>query len=545
MASNKRILIVDDQQDLREQLAKLLSRSTKKNETVSLVRQMRSRLLGLGSAPAEQDSDDEPERGGYEVETASQGQEAFEKVRKSLEAGKPYAALFLDMRMPPGWDGLETAKRIREVDRLVEIVIMTAYADHDQETIAQSVGSPDKLLYIKKPFQSEEIFQLALCLTSKWSAEEDERHRKGWLEGLIRSMSKIKGSKTDKAGEICSSVLKALLTFMNSQKGFIASLSIADRKWKLEHASNIDQAEAASFISSNSGTLTESRTTQCVGGKYLLPLKREGYSAVAVIYDVTTPSDPEWYKLLSLLVMTASEVLSSASLQDDLHKGERLSAIGSACSKIAVDCGSRLRDAASKIPSLKAAVKDEASLKSLSEIESSISTVAKVMSKLSAFGDNSPIGALSGADLVALLQEVCAETKRERPESLNLSTEVSGIAQAQIQCVPASLKEAFKNIISNSVAAAVKASHQSLSVKIEVKPDGSVFRVSIEDDGPGVPDAVRHKIFEPFVHEHGADSLGLGLPIARQIFQKHGGSLFFDSQRLKGAKFTASLPASK
>jgi len=545
MASNKRILIVDDQQDLREQLAKLLSRSTKKNETVSLVRQMRSRLLGLGSAPAEQDSDDEPERGGYEVETASQGQEAFEKVKKSLEANKPYAAIFLDMRMPPGWDGLETAKRIREADRLVEIVIMTAYADHDQETIAQSVGSPDKLLYIKKPFQSEEIFQLALCLTSKWSAEEDERHRKGWLEGLIRSMSKIKGAKTDKTGEICSSVLKALLTFMNSQKGFIASLSIADRKWKLEHASNIDQAEAASFISSNSGTLTESRTTQCVGGKYLLPLKREGYSAVAVIYDVTTPSDPEWYKLLSLLVMTASEVLSSASLQDDLHKGERLSAIGSACSKIAVDCGSRLRDAASKIPSLKSAVKDEASLKALSEIEASISTVAKVMSKLSAYGDNSSIGSLTGADLVALLQEVCAESKRERPESINLNTEVSGIAQAPIQCVPAALKEAFKNIISNSIAAAVKASHQNLSIKIEVKPEGSVFKVSIEDDGPGVPDAVRHKIFEPFVHEHGADSLGLGLPIARQIFQKHSGSLFFDSQRLKGAKFTASLPAAK
>ncbi len=545
MASNKRILIVDDQQDLREQLAKLLSRSTKKNETVSLVKQMRSRLLGLGSAPAEQDSDEEPERGGYEVETASQGQEAFEKVKKALEAGKPYAALFLDMRMPPGWDGLETAKRIREVDRLVEIVIMTAYADHDQETIAQSVGSPDKLLYIKKPFQSEEIFQLALCLTSKWSAEEDERHRKGWLEGLIRSMSKIKGAKTDKTGEICSSVLKALLSFMSSQKGFIASLGQVDRKWKLEHASNIDQAEASSFIGSNASMLSESRTTQCVGGKYLLPLKREGYSAVAVIYDVTTPSDPEWYKLLSLLVMTASEVLSSASLQDDLHKGERLTAIGSACSKIAIDSESKLKEIVSKIDALKASSKDEASLKTIADIESSASTMARTMKKLSSFGDSSPLTGMAGADLVALLQEACVEMKRECPASLKLSTEVSGIAQAQVQCVPAALKEAFKNIVSSSMEAATQASQQELTVKFEVKPEGALFKVSVEDDGPGVPESSRAKIFEPFVHERCGDSLGLGLPIARQLIQKHGGSLFFDPQRLKGSKFTASVPAAK
>lgn len=200
MERNRRILVVDDQQDLREQLAKLLLRSGKKNETMSLVQQMRSKLLGetaeIFSDAAEGDDQS------YVVDTAGQGEIAFEMVRKANEKDEPYALMFLDMRMPPGWDGLKTAKAIRDADRNIEIVIMTAYADHDQKQIADTVGTPEKLLYIKKPFQAEEIYQLALALTTKWSLELSEKQRRTWLEVLLRGMCKIKSPSIAESGSI-------------------------------------------------------------------------------------------------------------------------------------------------------------------------------------------------------------------------------------------------------------------------------------------------------------------------------------------------------
>lgn len=313
MGKNKRILIVDDQKDLREQLAKLLMRSGRKNETVSLVEQMRKKLLGTEEG---QEETEIPQEDGYEVDIAGQGKDAYEMVKKALNESRPYALMFTDMRMPPGWDGLETSKKVRELDRNIEIVIMTAYADHDQETIAETVGTPEKLLYIKKPFQSEEIFQLALSLTSKWNFEETERLRKEWLEILIRCMSRIK-TTTGRAEEIYSAALKAVLNFTASSKGFICLWDSDEKKWKLENAENLDKAEVEKFMNENSKRLTESRTTQSFEGKYILPLKREGFSAAVVIYDIKTQNDPEWYKLLSLLVMTASEVLSNISSSKD------------------------------------------------------------------------------------------------------------------------------------------------------------------------------------------------------------------------------------
>lgn len=523
MAQNRRILIVDDQQDLREQMAKLLSRSSRKSETVSLVRQMRSRLLGL-SPQAEQDADEEPERGGYEVDVASQGQEALEKVKQAVETGKPYALMFLDMRMPPGWDGMETAKRIREVDKLLEIVIMTAYADHDQETVAQSVGAPDKLLYIKKPFQSEEIFQLALCLTSKWSAEEDERLHKGWLEGLIKGMSRIKGLKADKPEDVCGSVLKAFLSFSGAQKGLIASLS--DGKWKLAHAAGVDTSEASSYISGNSTKLSESRTAQSVGGKYLLPLKREGYSAVAVIYDAIPQGDPEWYKLLNLLVMTASDVLSSAAAQEEIRKGERLTAIAVAASKIAACCQDKVKDILSN-------ANDAAA------VEKSARELNAFIGRLSSFGPEKEPAKAAMIPLSKLLHELCAEIDGAAQAGIDVSTELSGVTTAEAFCPASALKDAFKAIAANRVAAAAQGGAKAVHFKFAVRAEGSAFKLSLEDDAPAVD--ASQKLFEPFSFACGTDSLGLALPLAKRLLKTAGVALSAETARPKGVLFTATL----
>lgn len=312
MERNRRILIVDDQEDLREQLAKLLISSGQPNKTATLVQSMRARLMGLEDSVLEDDKKEIPQ---YDIDTAGQGEEAFEMVKAAIQNGAPYAVMLTDMRMPPGWDGLKTAKKAREVDKNLEIVIMTAYADHGQDEISREIGTPEKLLYIKKPFQAEEIFQLALSLTSKWNFEELERTRRKWLEDLIRCMRKVKLSYDGK--NLFPATLEALLSFTESTRGFIATWSEDSKSWTLRSQRGVETEEAETFITKNSSSLYESDTIQKdFHGQYLIPLKSHELSAVVIIYDAKTFNDQEWYKLMNLLVMTSNENLENVSFKE-------------------------------------------------------------------------------------------------------------------------------------------------------------------------------------------------------------------------------------
>ena len=312
MKRNRKILVVDDQQDLREQLAKLLRKAGQKDETHSLVEQMRARLLGNKEAVEEVEPDESDETAPYIVDIAGQGEDAWNMVKEANQNDDSYAVMFLDMRMPPGWDGLETATKIREIDKNIEIVIMTAYADHDQAQIAEQVGMPEKLLYIKKPFQAEEIYQLALSLTSKYTLERADKEKKVWLEALLRGMSRLKSSDIGSV-TVYGTVLNAIINFTQAKSGFLAEYSgVEGSPWQNCTTVETSEKDAMKYFKEHAKRLEESRTTQNIDGKYILPLRKENFFAVAVIDNVTTSTDPEWYKLLSLLVMTCSEVLNNA-----------------------------------------------------------------------------------------------------------------------------------------------------------------------------------------------------------------------------------------
>lgn len=537
MQQNRRILIVDDQQDLREQLAKLLLRSGKTNETTSLVQGIRARLgqKDASPSPAPKGLSDQE----YEVDTAGQGEEAFEMVKKAQEEGNPYAIMFTDMRMPPGWDGLETSKRVREIDRNIEIVIMTAFADHDQKLVAETVGTPHKLLYIKKPFQSEEIFQLALSLTAKWSFEETERQRKDWLETLLRCMSKVKSANPGSIGDIYATVLKSLLTFTTAEKGFIASLSDTG-EWEVNDAQGIERMDVDNFIRQNSDRLRDSRTTQQFDGKYILPLKRENISAVACIYDVETLNDPEWYKLLSLLVMTSSEVLSSAVIAGNAIRRDQLSHLGHAVSKIAtieLSAFNSIRSAANKL--LGQCGESEA-------LKTIMDTVAQAEKRLSRISDvlvlAESVDTVTSRETVkvaAMIRGGC-DLARELSGGFNIELEISGDTEAEISSVAGMLKRVFKNMALNSCEAAMESGRSTARVKAEIKDQKNLITVSFSDDGPGIPAKLKDTFLSPFV-SGSENKLGIGLASARIILEKLHGGLYYDPASEGGACFNIKL----
>ena len=104
----------------------------------------------------------------FELDSAYQGQEGLEMVKQALAENRPYAMAFVDVRMPPGWDGIETVARIWEADPELQVVICTAYSDYSWEDMRARVSQPDSLLVIKKPFDNIEVQQIAHALTKKW-----------------------------------------------------------------------------------------------------------------------------------------------------------------------------------------------------------------------------------------------------------------------------------------------------------------------------------------------------------------------------------------
>src|SRR5256886_2083569 len=105
----------------------------------------------------------------------------------SLEEEQPYAMAFIDMRMPPGWDGLETIQRLWQIDPHVQVVICSAHSDYDWTEVVARLDHSDKLLVIKKPFEPIEVLQCANALTRKWDNERTLRRQVEHLEHVVET----------------------------------------------------------------------------------------------------------------------------------------------------------------------------------------------------------------------------------------------------------------------------------------------------------------------------------------------------------------------
>lgn len=111
------------------------------------------------------------------IDSAYQGEAALALVRKALMAGKHYALAFVDIRMPPGIDGVKTVKALWAMDPNIQIVLCTAYSDYSWDELNKQLDNTDHFLILKKPFENIEVLQLANALTKKWQLQEKMRPR--------------------------------------------------------------------------------------------------------------------------------------------------------------------------------------------------------------------------------------------------------------------------------------------------------------------------------------------------------------------------------
>ncbi|MFO1497880.1 MAG: hypothetical protein U1G07_05715 [Verrucomicrobiota bacterium] len=153
--SAERILIIDDTREIHEDFRKILTKTaTKELDAVQ------DALFGPGSLVHKQPH--------FVLDSAYQGEEGVDCLRKSLSEGLRYALAFVDIRMPPGWDGVETVSRLWGIDPELQIVLCTAYSDYSWDELSKRLGMTDNLVILKKPFDNIEVLQLAHALTTKW-----------------------------------------------------------------------------------------------------------------------------------------------------------------------------------------------------------------------------------------------------------------------------------------------------------------------------------------------------------------------------------------
>jgi signal transduction histidine kinase/ActR/RegA family two-component response regulator len=170
---NLRILVVDDNRSIHADFQKILVRENPANRALA----MEAALFGAPTPTTNEIR--------FELDSAFQGKEGLEMVQRAVAGRRPYAVVFMDVRMPPGWDGIETTLRIWEVDPHVQVVICTAYSDYSWEEMSEKLGHSDRLVILKKPFDNIEALQLASTLTEKWNLARQARSQLENLERLV------------------------------------------------------------------------------------------------------------------------------------------------------------------------------------------------------------------------------------------------------------------------------------------------------------------------------------------------------------------------
>ncbi len=271
--ANTRVLIADDQKEIHDDFEEMLT-----PRAAAAADHLAASFLG-----GEEADHHLPE---FELLHATGGEEACEIVRRAARDGAPIAVAYIDIRMPPGIDGVDTVRRIRGIDRAIEIVLMTAYTDTSLAEIVEDMELLHKLLYVRKPFAREEVQQITVALVEKWNLERELERRRRELTVTNRRLTAV----LDSIGEaIVVTDAQQRLVFANRCYQRLMNATEADMKaMTLPEANALWERRMRRVPLANAGR----RVTVEAGGDLVEPLRpaeQTGAGAGPLYYRLRRP----------------------------------------------------------------------------------------------------------------------------------------------------------------------------------------------------------------------------------------------------------------
>ena len=467
--ANRRVLLIDDNPAIHADFRKILGDGP---ESAASMDEAEAALFG--------EVQNKKTSHGFEIDSAMQGQEGLERMQQALKEGRPYAMAFIDMRMPPGWDGVETISKIWEVYPDLQVVICTAYSDYSWDEMIARVGQSDRLLILKKPFDLVEVLQLANALIAKWQLLQATRTHVHDLEDRVRE-------RTQEI-EVAHAKLQAEVEERNKMD------------IQLRHAQKMESiGQLADGIAHEINTPTQyiGDNTRFVQDAFKDLLEIVGSLAPLMAANATPPS-AEW-------------------LADFRGKAER------------ADLGYLTQE----IP--------KAIQQSLDGV-SRVAKIVRAMKEFSHPGttEKTPLDlnrAIESTLTVATTEwKYVAELVTDFDATLPPVPCLPGEFNQVILNIVVNASHAIADVVGSGGGKG--------TITVSTRQNGEWAEVRIADTGTGIPEHARQRVFDPFFTTKGVGKgTGQGLAIAHSVVvEKHGGTLHFETETGKGTTFVIRLP---
>ena len=555
---------MDDTEAIHHDFRKILGRG---GESALIAQE--AALFGEASARRSQ----EP----FELSFAFQGAEAVEMVRSAVESGRRYAAVFTDIRMPPGWDGLATAVKLWEIDPDLQIVIVTAYSDKSWGEMMQVVTYPERVLILKKPFDNVEVLQLAHALTEKWSLLQASRRNVQELEAAVEARTReLRVSNSRLEAEIATRQStetalreserllreKAALLDKAQDAIFVHDLLGKALYWNRSAerlyewtADEMRGQEVYLRIGGDSKQLDEARLKVMTTGDWVGELGQRSRSGSSVVVESrwTLVKDEEGEPAAILVINT--DVAEKRQLEANFLRVQRMESIGALAGGIAHDLNNILQPITLAMEVFRTQLTAPGDSSMLDLVIANADRATALIRQVLSFARGAE-GTRVSIFPNTLMDEIGAIIRETFPKTIRLSLDASPDVWT-LQGDSTQFHQVLLNLCVNARDAMPAGGTLTLAtdmVEIDefeaaMQPGAAAGRYvvyMVADTGVGIPAAVREKIFDPFftTKERGKGT-GIGLATTLGIVRNHGGFIRVESEECVGTTFRVFLPAAE
>lgn len=540
---NRRILVIDDNRSIHDDFRKILAPPDEVDDSLHAAE---AALFG-NSIPTRQ-----PET--FTIDAASQGEEGLQMVKRAQAEGNPYAMAFVDVRMPPGWDGIETTRQIWQVCPDMQIVICTAYADCSWSDVQEQIKPRDRMLILKKPFDIIEVLQLAISLTEKSRLLVESKSHLEDLEQRVQQRTRELEASQQAAREQASLLdlardailvcgLDHRIRYWNKSAERLYGWTAAEASGRL--VTEIDDPGAETFEPAWDKALQ--------AGEWdgeLLQVGKDGRKLVV---------EGRWTLLrdaagqpCSILVIN-TDITERKKVEEQLLRAQRMESIGTLAGGIAHDLNNALTPIIMSIDLLKLQERDSRRLSILATIEGSAKRGADMVRQVLTFARG-----VEGQRLEVQVGHLLKEIEKFANETFFKNIEVRSDIPSDLWVVqgdPTQIHQVLLNLCVNArdampgggkmmiSARNLLLDEQRASMMAGASP-GLFLLIEVDDTGTGMPPEVMERIFDPFftTKEQGRGT-GLGLSTTMAIVKSHHGFLQVHSEVGRGSTFQVYLPA--